>query len=469
MSALLAAVLAASPKSPLAPYNRVEPTPPKLAAAPAPKPAAPPAAADLDAAQNGALEVSEDSRRPFGELQKRAQDPSTAIVPYVDKSDNVLMREAAKCGNVLELTRLLDRGVPVERESTKNRSPLMDACAGGHVDAVKFLLSCGADAERMITRGDSATPLVLAAWLGQDLVVEQLLDHGVDTERVMPCGKAKGMTALQVARRKGHRDVVDLLEKGREEPPSPSASYNMDYSEEEEEDERDDEDFDVTWKPSKDFDTNVVEDDDVREPKPKKKKCPGPSPKPKCADADAAERERERERKREEKLAAREAKRLAAAAERAAAKVEAAKQKDAKLAKFAADSALAEINDTAPPDISVLSQSEGKAFRVDFLKYTVERYPGRKANNRDEYVIKVSKDGGDLAGARPSTKLDALHLLDQAYADAGTKGKDVFYKPFLKNGLWPAVLYKDRKKTYSARAAAVVAYYKPWLPPWHRS
>ena len=88
------------------------------------------------------------SRRPFGELQKRAQDPSTAIVPYVDKSDNFLMREAAKCGNVLELTRLLGRGVPVERKSTKNRSPLMDACAGGHVDAVEFLLRCGADAER---------------------------------------------------------------------------------------------------------------------------------------------------------------------------------------------------------------------------------------------------------------------------------------------------------------------------------
>ena len=40
-----------------------------------------------------------------------------------------------------------------------------------------------------------------------------------------------------------------------------------------------------------------------------------------------------------------------------------------------------------------------------------------------------------LAGVRPSTLTDALHLLDQAYADAGTKGGDVFRKDRLKDGL----------------------------------
>ena len=83
----------------------------------------------------------------------------------------------------------------------------------------------------------------------------------------------------------------------------------------------------------------------------------------------------------------------------------------------------------------------------------------------------VSEDGGDLAGVRPATKTDALCLLDPAYADAGTKGGDVFKKEYLRNGLWKAVLYKDRNlhSASAARDAAVVAYYKEWLPPWKRS
>ena len=141
---------------------------------------------------------------------------------------------------------------------------------------MKFLLRCGADAERMITRGDAVTPLVLAAWYDHAPVVEQLLEHGVDTERVMPSGKAKGKTALQIAIIKGHGGVVDLLEKGSEEPPSPSASHNMEDSEEEEEDEHDDEDFDETWKPSKGFRMDVVEDDSEDDDEPKLMKKPAP-------------------------------------------------------------------------------------------------------------------------------------------------------------------------------------------------
>ncbi len=83
----------------------------------------------------------------------------------------------------------------------------------------------------------------------------------------------------------------------------------------------------------------------------------------------------------------------------------------------------------------------------------------------------VSEDGGDLAGVRPSTKTDALRLLDRAYADDGTVGGNVFRKDRLNGGLWGAVLFKDRhlKGDDPRRAAAVVAHYKEWLPPWKRS
>ena len=76
-----------------------------------------------------------------------------------------------------------------------------------------------------------------------------------------------------------------------------------------------------------------------------------------------------------------------------------------------------------------------------------------------------------LDGKRPATKLDALRLLDKAYADAGTRGCGVFCKVTQRGGLWAVVLYKDRKLKHNdpRRADAVVAHYKPWLPPWKRS
>ena len=40
-----------------------------------------------------------------------------------------------------------------------------------------------------------------------------------------------------------------------------------------------------------------------------------------------------------------------------------------------------------------------------------------------------------LPGVRPSTKNDALRLLDQAYADAGTQGGDVFCKKMQRGGV----------------------------------
>lgn len=71
--------------------------------------------------------TTDDSRKPLGELQKQAKPPSRAIILYVDKSVNNQMRDAAKSGNVLELTRLLNRGANVERTSTAHRTPLMRA------------------------------------------------------------------------------------------------------------------------------------------------------------------------------------------------------------------------------------------------------------------------------------------------------------------------------------------------------
>ena len=76
-----------------------------------------------------------------------------------------------------------------------------------------------------------------------------------------------------------------------------------------------------------------------------------------------------------------------------------------------------------------------------------------------------------LAGVLPSTKRDAACLLDQAYADRDDLHKIFRDDRLNDDGLWGAVLYKDRMlhAASGAHANAVVAYYKEWLPPWKRA
>ena len=97
-----------------------------------------------------------------------------------------------------------------------------------------------------------------------------------------------------------------------------------------------------------------------------------------------------------------------------------------------------------------------------------------KASGHWLISTQVSKDGSDLDGKLPSTKDDAAYLLDEDYFHAGVRGSKLFRPEWFGGkypGVWAVVLYKDRhlNSRSAARAAAVVAYFKPWLPPWHVS
>lgn len=80
-----------------------------------------------------------------------------------------------------------------------DHTPLSLACAGGHVDVVKFLLACDADLFQKLK--DSSTMLIEAAKGGHTAVVQLLLDfprsvmlpRGITGYYSMPSEKCYGM------------------------------------------------------------------------------------------------------------------------------------------------------------------------------------------------------------------------------------------------------------------------------------
>lgn len=114
------------------------------------------------------------------------------------------LAEAVAHNNLLGIKEALKYGAHPDGIIDDGYSALHSAAAGGHVEAVRLLLDNGAD----VNWGDfvSGTPLIVAAGGGYAEVVKVLLARNANV-----CIVADGGTALDIAKKQSHREIVDLV------------------------------------------------------------------------------------------------------------------------------------------------------------------------------------------------------------------------------------------------------------------
>eukprot|EP00026_Physarum_polycephalum_P003345 Phypoly_transcript_03355.p1 GENE.Phypoly_transcript_03355~~Phypoly_transcript_03355.p1 ORF type:complete len:778 (+),score=130.15 Phypoly_transcript_03355:51-2336(+) len=114
---------------------------------------------------------------------------------------------------------LLNRGSDVHATNHKGDTPLLSLCQAGdsqcedpqHLEVAKLLIERGASVTH--TQKNGSTGVMLAAEIGLEDVVEELIEHGCDpaATSVLCSDFPGGVTALQLAAQNGHLDVIKLL------------------------------------------------------------------------------------------------------------------------------------------------------------------------------------------------------------------------------------------------------------------
>jgi ankyrin repeat protein len=118
--------------------------------------------------------------------------------------------DAAENGDLSKLTQLLEENpslIDARRES--GWTLLQEAIFGGNYDAIKLLLTRGADVHTQDERG--WTPLHEAAYNSTAEVVKLLLSFGANTDATDNYGR----TPLQYAVQDGFSDIVEVLREAQ--------------------------------------------------------------------------------------------------------------------------------------------------------------------------------------------------------------------------------------------------------------
>jgi bla regulator protein BlaR1 len=134
-----------------------------------------------------------------------------ANINAVVEGDGTALIIAAREGNEDAVSLLLKLGADVNLPAAGDGNPLIMAAREGHEKIVALLLDRGALIDQIVERDENA--LIQASSSGWIGVVKLLVSRGADVNARAWSGDSDGewRTALSMAKRKGHKDVVDFL------------------------------------------------------------------------------------------------------------------------------------------------------------------------------------------------------------------------------------------------------------------
>ena len=132
----------------------------------------------------------------------------SVCVPIYADSNNTLLIQAAKRGDVTAIQNLLDEGAGIDTRSSKGYSPLHIATIEGHLAVVGVLIAEGANVNNISSIG--TTPLMSAAYRSYTGILQALLAAGADTKPK----SNNGNTASDLARKRGCTHCRELIKIG---------------------------------------------------------------------------------------------------------------------------------------------------------------------------------------------------------------------------------------------------------------
>lgn len=147
----------------------------------------------LNAVRDGEYEVVAAALEAGFPVDRKAPNGMTAL------------HVAAVLGHERLVELLLERGAAVDDPAQNGITPLNRAAMGGHLDTMERLLAAGAAVDAAGKWG--ATPLLSAVDRGRTDAVRLLLAAGADPTRAA----RNGETAISIARKKNHREILELL------------------------------------------------------------------------------------------------------------------------------------------------------------------------------------------------------------------------------------------------------------------
>jgi len=128
----------------------------------------------------------------------------------IDVNGTTALMSAAKDGNILAVTYLLENGALIAMYDFFDKSALLLASEEGHKEVIKILLAAGADVNTIQNNELGATALIMASNRGHAEIVKILLDGGADVNAQSESEGVYG-PALIEASGNGHIDVAKIL------------------------------------------------------------------------------------------------------------------------------------------------------------------------------------------------------------------------------------------------------------------